>query len=156
MSIMNSNVYKCRCFEKILLSKLMFNVALHPLCVFFFIKFFLRLLHILRNWEIYKNIMGNDGLFSYTFFLPRISTSPRRASSNQVECEDCEKLASSKRIKVTNGEGEMEFIIHHLCKMHKTKSGLQVGKNYETNYNQQLVSHTFVLCYPIVLLWFKR
>ncbi len=84
------------------------------------------------------------------FFLTHLfsleSPPPRRASSNQVECEDCEKLASSKRIIVTNGEGEMEFIIHHLCKMHKTKSGLQAGKNYETHCNQQLVSHTFVLC----------
>ncbi len=51
--------------------------------------------------------------------------------------------------------------------MHKTKNGLQVGKNYETNYNQQLVSHTLfrvspwsyyvqkVIDFKIVMMYFK-
>jgi hypothetical protein len=52
-----------------------------------------------------------DFFLAQFFFLE--SPPPHKASSNQMECEDCEKLASSKRIIVTNGEGEMEFIIHH-------------------------------------------
>jgi hypothetical protein len=95
--------------------------------------------------RIFKEHNGQWWTFFLAHFFFPESPPPHRASSTQGECEDSEKLTSSKRIIVTNGEGEMESIIHHSCKMHKKKSGLQAGKNYETNYNQQLVSHTFVL-----------